>query len=126
MGTLDNNTTHSYGKSDGGTREPKKQDAKDTSSEGMPRGPHLLASTLRFGRELPEKIRSAARTNPIGVVAGVGGATFVLGSLFGSKVGRLVIGAVVAYGVNRLAEGPIGREIEQAAKDALNPDAKHA
>jgi hypothetical protein len=76
-------------------------------------------SLIRIGREIPRRLQGAFKSHPGAVVAGVGAATFVLGTLVGSKLARVLVTAVVGYGLNRLVEGPMGREIGRRAKEAI-------
>ncbi len=76
-------------------------------------------SFIRIGRALPRRLQGAFKSNPAAVVAGVGAVTFVLGTVVGSKVARVLVTAVVGYGLNRLVEGPMGREIGRRAKEAI-------
>ena len=76
----------------------------------------------RFVRKLPRAAQAQMKTNPAAVVAGVGATAFVLGALCGSKVGRVLVTTLAGYGLRRLIEGPVAREVARYATDAM----KHA
>jgi len=74
----------------------------------------------RFVRKLPRVAQAQLKTNPAAVVAGVGATAFVLGALCGSRVGRVLVTTLAGYGLRRLIEGPVAREVARYAKDAMN------
>jgi hypothetical protein len=78
-----------------------------------------LRAVWRAVRSLPGTLQSGMKTNPGAVLAGVGATTFVLGTLCGSRVGRLLTTTLVGYGVRRLIEGPVAREVARYAAQVL-------
>jgi hypothetical protein len=86
-----------------------------------------LHAVWRAVRSLPGTLQSGMKTHPTAVLAGVGAATFVLGTLCGSRVGRLLTTTLVGYGVRRLVEGPVAREVARYATQVMrNADARAA
>ena len=80
-----------------------------------------LGELLRGCSEIPAKLRAQVEANPVAVVGSVAAGGFVLGALFGSRLGRIMVTAAVGYGVNRFLEGPAGRELGELVKLALKP-----
>jgi hypothetical protein len=84
-----------------------------------------LRAVWRAVSSLPGTLQSGMKTNPTAVLAGVGATTFVLGALCGSRVGRLLTTTLVGYGVRRLIEGPVAREVARYATQVMrNADAR--
>ena len=78
-----------------------------------------LGDVWRFVRRLPHAAQTRMKTNPAAVVAGVGATAFVLGALCGSKVGRVLVTTLAGYGLRRLIEGPVARELARYATSAM-------
>jgi hypothetical protein len=98
--------------------------AGDNGQRGAPAAaetPLGLGELLRGCREVPAKLRAGLETNPVAVVGSIAAGGFVLGALFGSRLGRVVVTAAVGFGVNRFLEGPAGRELGELMKLALKP-----
>jgi hypothetical protein len=87
---------------------------------GRARSPgEQLGDLWPFARKLPQMLQARMKSHPAAVVAGVGATAFVLGALCGSKVGRLVVTTLADYGLRRLLEGPLAREVTRFATDAV-------
>jgi len=98
--------------------------ASDRGAAGS-RATRDLHAVWRAVRSLPGTLQSGMKTHPTAVLAGVGAVTFVLGTLCGSRVGRLLTTTLVGYGVRRLIEGPVAREVARYATQVMrNADAK--
>jgi hypothetical protein len=78
-----------------------------------------LRAVWRAVRSLPGALQSGMKTHPNAVLAGVAATTFVLGTLCGSRVGRLLTTTLVGYGVRRLVEGPVAREVARYATQVM-------
>jgi hypothetical protein len=80
-----------------------------------------LGELARGCKDLPAKLRERLEANPLAVVGSIAAGGFVLGALFGSRLGRVLVTATVGYGVKRFLEGPAGRELGGYVKSALTP-----
>jgi hypothetical protein len=104
------------GASSNGTqeREPGPRHGANAEPEAS-----TLGDVWEFVRRLPGTVQSGIRTNPVAVVAGVGATAFVVGALCGSRVGRVLMTSLAGYGLRRLIEGPVAREVARYAGDVL-------
>lgn len=84
--------------------------------------PSSIKSMVEYGRDLPAKLEQQMKTRPNVVLAGIGGASFVLGAFFGTKLGRIAMVAAVGYGINRLIAGDVGREVGKYLKTTLEKE----
>lgn len=82
----------------------------------------LLESLLRLGRDMPRRLDAQMKSHPTTVLAVVGGVSFGLGALLGSRLGRLALAAAIPLVVKRLLEGELGQGLagyaEKLADDA--------
>jgi hypothetical protein len=76
-----------------------------------------FAKISRLSRELPRRIERELKTNPTALVGAVAGASFLLGALVGSKIGRLAIAAAIPYAVKHLFEGDVGNYVRGLLKE---------
>jgi hypothetical protein len=107
-------TPHSH---HNGTRPAR---ARGTSHEPRSRG---FARLTR----LPGNARSAMKEHPGTTLAAVAAGSFVLGTLAGSTVGRLVLTAAAPFIVKRLLDGELGRDLaEYLRKLADGPGETHS
>jgi hypothetical protein len=83
------------------------------------RGTRELRAVWRAVSSLPGTVQRGMKTHPTAVLAGVGTTTFVVGVLCGSRVGRLLTTTLVGYGVRRLIEGPVAREVARYATQVM-------
>jgi hypothetical protein len=67
-----------------------------------------LQKIQRVGKGLGEEIGAYVREQPVAAVGIAVGAGFVLGSVFGSRLGRLALVAAVGYAAQDLIEGALG------------------
>jgi hypothetical protein len=70
-------------------------------------------------RGLPRTFKTQMTNHPGAVVAGVAASAFLLGALLGSKVGRMMATAAVGYMLDRLVDGPVGRQLGRHAAELL-------
>jgi hypothetical protein len=89
-------------------------------ANGASHGHDHLGDSWRFMQGLPRTAQATMKANPVAVVAGVGATAFVLGALFGSKVGRVLLTTLAGYGLRRLMEGPVAEEVARYAKDVVS------
>jgi hypothetical protein len=93
--------------------------AERGASGSASRATQQLRAAWRAVRSVPGALQSGMKTHPGAVLAGVGATTFVLGTLCGSRVGRLLTTTLVGYGVRRLIEGPVAREVARYAAQVM-------
>jgi len=80
---------------------------------------------LRASRSVRKKIETGMEKHPVATVAAVGGAAFVVGAVFGSRLGRTVLMAAAPFVVRRVLETTIGQEIEEYVRpifEQIMPD----
>jgi hypothetical protein len=70
---------------------------------------------------LPQTVGARLKENPAAGFAFVGTVSFLLGGLFGSKLGRLAVAAALPILVNRILAGRIGSEIVQYVEGLVAP-----
>lgn len=85
----------------------------------------IIETVVEFGRTLPRKVDTQLKRNPTATLATIGGVSFALGALLGSKFGRMALVAAVPFIVKRMFEGDFGRELGDYARglvdDAVSP-----
>jgi hypothetical protein len=72
---------------------------------------------------LPQAVGARLMENPAAGFAFVGIASFLLGGLLGSKLGRLAVASALPLLVNRILAGRIGSEIVQYVEGLVAPPA---
>jgi hypothetical protein len=70
-----------------------------------------LKEVVRMGRGVPRRFKRDFDEHPETVLATVGGASFVLGMVFGSRIGRAVLSALVPFGVQYVIESELGPRV---------------
>ena len=95
------------------------------SHEARP-GQGSVGKQARFERlsalgHLPHVVGTRLKENPAAGIAFVGVASFVLGGLLGSKLGRLAAAAAMPVLVNRILDGRIGGEIVRYVEGLFAP-----
>jgi hypothetical protein len=88
-------------------------------SARVPSNGRRLANILRRGWDLPRNLQAQVKANPAATLAGVAGASFVLGALLGSKLGRLAIAAAIPFGIQRLLNEGALKEIGRSARELI-------
>jgi len=75
-----------------------------------------LAKIRRAGTNIGEEITSYVKKQPLAAVGIAAGAGFVLGSIFGTRLGRMALVAAAGYAAQELIAGTLG---EGGVKKAL-------
>jgi hypothetical protein len=99
-------TTHSHHNGARGSR---------TTGSKQPRL-ERLRSVIVSARQLPESIQSQLKAHPAATLATIAGASFALGALAGSRLGRIAVAAAIPLVLKRVLEGDVGQEIAQYAR----------
>ncbi|MGO8994583.1 MAG: hypothetical protein ACLQVI_14800 [Polyangiaceae bacterium] len=61
-----------------------------------------LGDLSRAARDLPGRIEARLKSDPVGTLVAFGAGCFVLGALFGSRLGRLAIVTALPYAIERV------------------------
>jgi hypothetical protein len=89
-----------------------------------------LEKIKTVGMSVRDEVESYVARQPLAAVGIAAGAGFVLGSVFGSRLGRLALMAAVGYAAQEVIEGAFGEggvrklvadEISKLAKNADEP-----
>ena len=64
-----------------------------------------------MSRGVPRRFKRDFEEHPETVLATVGGASFLLGMVFGSRVGRAILSAMIPFGVQYVIESELGPRI---------------
>ena len=79
---------------------------------------HAGAVRVRsLGRNLPDQLETALKNEPAAVLAGVAAGGFILGALFGSKLGRIALTAALPYAIKEALEGTLGQKLVESARN---------
>ncbi len=111
-----------------GQRAQQQQQATSyaRSGHGTARAGHAndarleLARWREVGRNLGSQIEEQARKRPYVVIGAAAGAGFVLGSLFGSRLGQVLLAAGIGYVVKNVVDGEIAVERLQESLEKLS------
>jgi len=79
-----------------------------------------LGTLVRVGRTLPRMLELEYKAHPGVVLVATSAASFGLGALFGSKLGRLAVAASIPYAIRRIFESEIGEELGQIAREFIH------
>ena len=93
-----------------------KNEFSETESSSVRKGTHEVAERAaaeltkikRAGANLSEEVGTYVRKQPLAALGIAAGAGFVLGSIFGSRLGRVALVAAVGYVAQDLIEGALG------------------
>lgn len=69
---------------------------------------HSLGEVIKFGRGLPRKLQREMEADPSAVLATVGCASFIAGTILGSRLGRALLAAALPLGIQRLVGSELG------------------
>lgn len=89
-------------------------------SKGMQTAKKKLGKLVHVGRLLPRTLELECKAHPGPVLISVGAASFALGAVFGSKLGRLAVAAALPFAIRKILEGEIGEELGQMARDFIS------
>jgi len=104
---------NSAAKKEHGGRDSSRRSASRTSRSQ----PEIAkARLLRVVRNLPRTIGIQLRTHPPETVAAIGAASFALGAVVGSRLGRLVLAVAIPIAVKSALEGEVVRKLEKYAQ----------
>jgi len=78
------------------------------------------------GRNLGAQLEEQARKRPYVVIGAAAGVGFVLGSLFGSRLGQMLLAVGVGYVAKNVLEGDIGFERIQEGIEKMSGERSHA
>lgn len=95
-------------------------------SANRKRGVPTPKQLVGLAKSLQRQVEKGMETHPVATVAAVGGASFALGAIFGSRVGRTVMMAAAPFIVRRVLESTIGQDIEDYVRpifEQMKPDA---
>jgi hypothetical protein len=67
-----------------------------------------ILEIAKMGGRLPRTLKRNMETHPEAVLATVGGASFLAGVIFGSRVCRAVLSAAIPFGLQYLVESEFG------------------
>src|SRR5580658_1333589 len=67
-----------------------------------------IKQVVKLARGLPRRLRRDMETHPEAVLATVGGASFLVGAIFGSRLGRVVLASAIPLGLQYLIESEVG------------------
>ena len=75
-----------------------------------------LGDLSRAARDLPGRIEARLKSDPVGTLVAFGAGCFVLGALFGSRLGRLAIVTALPYAIERVfavAQTPVSNALNR-------------
>jgi hypothetical protein len=78
-----------------------------------------MARLREAGRNLGAQLEEQARKRPYVVIGAAAGVGFVAGSLFGSRLGQLLLAAGIGYVAKNVLEGDIGMDRIQEGIERL-------
>ncbi len=99
------------------------------SGNGKGKYAHAIPSAktvARMAKTAKKELKSQMEERPFATVAIVGGVTFALGALVGTRIGRLVIAAAVPLLVKRAFEGTLVADAEEFVRPLMNRLAKES
>jgi ElaB/YqjD/DUF883 family membrane-anchored ribosome-binding protein len=103
--------------------KPRTRGARAAEHDDAQRRKTEVARLREVGRNLGEQIDEQVRKRPyvaLGAAAGVG---FVAGSLFGSRLGQVLLAAGIGYAAKHALGGDLGLDRIQAAIEKLTREA---
>jgi ElaB/YqjD/DUF883 family membrane-anchored ribosome-binding protein len=84
-----------------------------------------LGEVVRLARELPRRAQEGMRDRPQTTLAAVAGASFVLGTLLGTRVIRAALYAAVPYVAVQIMKGELGERVLSYASELMrDPEAQ--
>jgi hypothetical protein len=79
-----------------------------------------LNDVFLMGRRLPRKVRRDLQAHPQATLAILGGASFLAGAIFGSRLGRTLLSVAIPFGVQRLLETEVGPRLRTYVDEWLH------
>jgi hypothetical protein len=77
---------------------------------------------VKMGRGLGRRVQRDMETHPEALLIAVGGASFVVGAILGSRLGRLLLSAAIPLVLHHLVEGEVGPRLRGYVQDLLHGD----
>jgi hypothetical protein len=78
-----------------------------------------FGDALRIAREMPAVARRELKARPMATLVAVGGISFLLGAVCGSRLARAALYAAIPYVITRLIEGEFGERLRQTGQELL-------
>jgi hypothetical protein len=91
--------------------ENEKKTRRKGGPEGVDQAAGHLTKTKREGVSLGEGIEAYVRKQPLAAVGIALGTGFVLGGIFGSRLGRIALAATIGYAAEKLTEAALGEGV---------------
>ncbi len=102
-----------------GTEEQRaKRNGHEKKTALRGNGQHMK-DVLRLARELPRRAQEGMRDRPQTTLAAVAGASFVLGTLLGTRVIRAALYAAVPYAAVQVMKGELGEKVLSYASNLM-------
>lgn len=80
----------------------------------------VVRRVKRARRELMNRMQAEMRTRPEMTLATVGGVSFIAGALFGNRLGRAVMYAVLPYAIGRVVKGQLGPKLQEYIQELIS------
>jgi len=86
---------------------------------------HHLKDVVRMAKELPRRAQEGMRDRPQTTLAAVAGASFVLGTLLGTRLIRAALYAAAPYVAVQILKGELGEKVLSYASNLMREPGPH-
>jgi ElaB/YqjD/DUF883 family membrane-anchored ribosome-binding protein len=103
-----------------GTEEPRAKRNGHQKKAALRGERQHLTDVVRLARELPRRAQAGMRDRPQTTLAAVAGASFVLGTLLGTRIIRAALYAAVPYAAVQVMKGELGEKLLSYASNLMH------